>query len=322
MQKKILLLLILLIMVTTGCRYINNNPNVSNKKVGTSNELSNNLQIKILNKYINIRKEKSTSSEILGIVKKDSVFNVLDYEKVNNYLWVHIKTNNNIDGYVASNDDNEYYEFINGNVDFTPPTIDITVDTIEVDTFNELTNEYINSIVKYNDDLDKNPKLSYEIEENGVNYYIIFKVKDKSDNSVEKKVKLVIKNERLASNNEWITYDKVRELRSKFTNIAKKYGDMDTYNILINKCWIMDFYDLTSISVFTDESWYYGCYYNVYNDEIKVISCNDEYGNISYEQMKNRIASQEKSAKIAYLKIKEEFEKTGYKIGDLNLNFG
>lgn len=318
MSKKILILLIIFIMATTGCRYIND----SNKKVGTSNQLSDKLQIKIVNKYINIRKDKSTNSEILGIVKKDSVFNVIDYEKVNDYLWVHIKTDNNIEGYIASNETNKYYEFINGEVDFTAPTIDIAVDVIEVDTFSDFTNEYINKIVKYKDDIDNNPKLSYEIQNNSINYYIIFKVSDKSNNSVEKKIKLVIRNERLASNNEWITYDKVRELRNKFTNIAKKYGNMDTYNTLTSYYWRIDFYNTTTIRVFTDSSWAHGCYYNANNDEIKVINCNDEYGNTSYEQMKSRITSQEKSAKNAYLKIKEEFEKTGYKISDLNLYFG
>ena len=76
----------------------------------------------------------------------------------------------------------------------------------------------------------------------------------------------------------------------------------------------------TDISVFSDMGWYYGCYYSAIGNNIEVKSCHDSAGTVSYDEFKSRIASQEHSAKQAYLKIIGEFEKTGYKISDLFLN--
>lgn len=323
MIKKLILVSLIIVIFITGCSFkgLNNKKTEDGKIIGTSNDTSNKLQIKILNEYINIRKEQSVDSEILGVVKKGSYFDVIDYEKVDEYFWVHIKTNNNIEGYVASFDDNIYYEFVNGDVDFISPKLDVKVDVIEVNSYNDLTDEYINSIVRYSDDKDKNPEFNFEITSDDINHYINFKVIDKSNNFVEDKIKLVVKNERLASNGNWLTFEEVRELRNKFINIARKYGNADTYITITNSYWRIDFSHITTIQVFTDMSWFYGCSFTAKNNEIEINRCNDAAGEISYDQMKNKIASQEKSAKNAYLKIKEEFEKTGYKIEDLSINF-
>ena len=319
-MKNNIVLIIITLLLLTGCNIINNDME-DGKLVGTSNDISNKLQIKIITEYINIRKEQSVESEILGIVKKNSIFDVIDYKKINDYLWVHIKTNNNIDGYVASFEDEKYYEFTNGDIDYTAPTLTINVDKIIVDSFYDLTDEYIKSIVKYEDDKDKNPNFTYEIKDDGYNYYIIFKVKDSSNNEAEKTIDLEIKNEKQASNKEWITYDKVRELRTTFINIAKKYGEASTFVTLTNDYWRIDFGNTTTIMVFTDYSWLYGCTFNAIDDDIKVLNCNDEVGEISYENIKTRLTYQEESAKNAYYKIKQQFEQTGYKISDLFLDF-
>jgi len=330
MKKKLVIIIsiVLLIVCATiagfslkGAKKSNVTNAESGKTVGVSNKSSDKLQIKILNEYINIRKEPSVNAEILGIVKKGSLFDVIEYKKGERYLWVHIKTNNDIEGYVATFFDEAYYEFINGNIDYMEPTLNITVDKITVDSYSEVTDEYIKSITTYSDDKDTNPHFSYEVINDNINYYINFKVVDNFGNITEKKIKLVVKNERLASNGKWITYDKVRELRNKFISIAKKYGNADSYITITNNYWRIDFGTSSSMMVFTDMSWFYGCYYSMTDDEIKVTSCNDQAGEIAYEKMQKRISSQEKSAKNAYLKIKESFEKTGYKIKDLYINF-
>lgn len=328
-MKKKSLIIILIIVVLCICTVVaifsfkdSNKENVGNgKTIGISNESSDKLQIKILNEYINIRKEPSVNSEILGIVKEGSLFDVIDYKVGERYFWVHIKTNNNIEGYVATFLDDKYYEFVNGDIDYIAPTLNIAVDKISVDSYSEITEEYIKSIITYSDDKDNNPSFSYETVDENPNYYMHFKVTDKAGNITEKKLRLAVKNERLASNGKWITYEKVRELRNKFISIAKKYGNADTYSTITNSYWRIDFGNITSMMVFTDMSWVYGCYYSINGDEIKATSCNDQAGEISYEAMKKRIASQEKSAKNAYLKIKENFEKTGYKIKDLFITF-
>lgn len=320
-MKKNIVLITMMLLLLTGCNLLNNNAVEDGKIIGTSNESSNKLQIKIITDYINIRKEQSVESEILGIVKKGSIFDVIDYKKTEELLWVHIKTDNNIEGYIASFDDEKYYEFTNGEIDYNAPTLTIEVDKIVVDSYYEITQDYIKSIVKYEDDKDNNPDFTYEIKDDGYNYYITFTVKDSSNNKTEKTIQLEVKNERQASNKEWITYDKVRELRTTFMNIAKNYGEVSTYVTLTNDYWRIDFGTPTHIMVFTDLSWIYGCTYNVYDEDVNLINCNDEAGETLYDNIKNQITYQEQFAKNAYHKIKKQFEQTGYKISDLNLDF-
>ena len=144
---------------------------------------------------------------------------------------------------------------------------------------------------------------------------------DYSNNKVNKSVKLNVKNEKLASNGKWVTYDEVRELRKKFLNIIRKYGQTEEYTYVTSNYWKIQFGSSSTIAVFSDLGWYNGCYYEAIGEEIKVSECNDSAGTIPYEDYKSKIASQEEHAKQAYLNISKEFAKTDYKISDLFLGF-
>ena len=317
-MKKIIL--ILCIFLLTACA--KENKTYNGKLIATSNSISESkLQIKITNDYINIRKDQSVSSDIVGIVMKDSVFDVIDYEKDGKYCWVHIKSDNELEGYVASFEDNIYYEFINGDIDFINPKLEISVDSVDVSSFSEITDDYINSICIYSDDKDDNPKITYKVKTQGSINYLDIEVVDYSNNKVNKSVKLNVKNEKLASNGKWVTYDEVRELRKKFLNIIRKYGQTEEYTYVTSNYWKIQFGSSSTIAVFSDLGWYNGCYYEAIGEEIKVSECNDSAGTIPYEDYKSKIASQEEHAKQAYLNISKEFAKTDYKISDLFLGF-
>lgn len=317
-MKKIML--ILCIFLLTAC--VKETKTYDGKLIGTSNSISETkLQIKINNAYINIRKDRSVSSDIVGVVMKDSVFDVIDYVKDGKYFWVHIRSDNELEGYVASYEDNIYYEFINGDIDFINPKLEISVDSIDVTSFSEITDDYINSICIYSDDKDDNPKITYKVKIQGLTYYLDIEVVDNSNNKVNKSVKLNVKNEKLASNGKWVTNNEVRDLRKKFLNIIRKYGETEEFTYVTSNYWKIQFGSDSTIAVFSDLGWYNGCYYEAIGKEIKVSACNDSAGPIPYEDYKSKIAFQEMKAKQAYLNIVEGFEKTGYKISDLFLKF-
>lgn len=326
-MKKTLINIILLISILTlvGCKSENNTKaeeTYDGKIVGISNSSSDTkLQIKITNDYINIRKEKSVNSDIVGVVKKDSIYDVIDYEKVGQFFWVHIKTNNNLDGYVASYEDNIYYDFINGDIDFLEPKLEIKVKSIDVDSYSTINDEYINSIITYSDDKDPNPKLTYNVSKEEIYYYMNIAVSDSSNNIVEKKIPLNVKNEKLASNGKWLNNNDVRNLRKKFLSIITKYGRTDNYTFLNSDYWTITFdrHGKGNIGVFTDSNWTHGCYFIVNDNNIAVEGCFDELGTVSYDEIKSKITSQEKSAKQTFNKVITEFAKTGYNTSDLYL---
>ncbi len=321
MKRFLLSILIMCVIITlTGCGLVEKRTK-DGKLIGTSNESNNKLQIKITTDQLNIRKEKVINSEIVGVVQKGSIFDVIDHEQKGKYQWVHIKTNNNIEGYVASFEDHIYYEFINGDVDFIPPKLEIKVGEINVDSYSQINDEYINSIVEYSDDKDKNLQLTYEVSASGNIYHLNIKVKDKGNNEVVKKVRLNVKNERLASTGKWLTIKEVRDLRKKFLKIIRKYGRAETYDMIYSDYWKINYYGSgANISVFEDIRWFKACYFKAKGNNIDVEYCEDSVGKISYEEMHKRISKQEKSAKNAYLNAIKDLEKTGYKLSDVFLN--
>lgn len=95
MLKKVLIILILILFVfsLTGCgnNVIKNQSNERNGKVS---------QVEIINKYINIRKNKSTNSDIIGKVYKGEIYTVISLDNSPN-KWVEIETSNKIHGYIS-----------------------------------------------------------------------------------------------------------------------------------------------------------------------------------------------------------------------------
>lgn len=79
-----------------------NEENQSNKRN------SNETQIQIATEYINIRFSPSLEGKIIGRVYKDEYYNVLGATEEDGYTWYKIKTNTEICGYIASNDQVKY----------------------------------------------------------------------------------------------------------------------------------------------------------------------------------------------------------------------
>lgn len=65
-------------------------------------------QFKVLVQTINIRKEPSEVSEDIGDVYYDEVYDILGEVDSNLYTWYKIKTNRNLEGYVASKKDSDW----------------------------------------------------------------------------------------------------------------------------------------------------------------------------------------------------------------------
>ena len=95
-----------------------------NKNNTQSNEINKNeTQIKIIVKRINIREKPTVSSKDIGDVYLNEIYTVLDYVDVEDFYWYKIKTNTNIEGYIASDPNAEYVEVISGVVDREGPKI-------------------------------------------------------------------------------------------------------------------------------------------------------------------------------------------------------
>jgi len=70
-------------------------------------------QVEITNDYINIRKEASSESDVLGKVYKEEIYTVLEKQDDEYYNWVLIETNNNIKGYIAIKyEENTYANYL------------------------------------------------------------------------------------------------------------------------------------------------------------------------------------------------------------------
>lgn len=99
----------------------------NDNKIKQSNSIDRTkTQIKIVYKRLNIREAPSIDSEDLGDVYKDEIYTVLSHIDTDEYNWYQIKTNTDVEGYIASSPDDQYIEIISGYIDRTPPKIDIS----------------------------------------------------------------------------------------------------------------------------------------------------------------------------------------------------
>lgn len=117
-KKKIILIIILFIIacVLGGLlvnKKLNNN---SNTNVVQSNERDDTLdQLEIINDEINIRQDADTKSEKLGKVVRGEIYTIIETKEDNYYTWYKIKTNNNIEGFIAGKykpEDEDVQEYI------------------------------------------------------------------------------------------------------------------------------------------------------------------------------------------------------------------
>lgn len=114
-KKKIILIIILLILtlVLSGLLIYKNNKTEKETIVQTNERDETKEQIEITNEYINIRKETSSESEILGKVYKEEIYTILEKKSDEYYDWCLIETTNGIKGYIATKyEEDEYVKFL------------------------------------------------------------------------------------------------------------------------------------------------------------------------------------------------------------------
>lgn len=312
MKRKLFLVLILLVILV-GC---------SNEKkltLGESNTDKSDLSVKVIIDQINIRSKASIDSEIIGYVKMDSFFNVLDYVVDDYYVWLHIKTNNNIDGYIATEKEDPYVEYVSGMIDIEKPKLTLLNDRFKLKNRSDLNDEYVKENIEYSDNSGES-FLSYSIDyddktfEASNQYVMQIKVTDAAGNYTEKQVIVQFTNEVRISNGEWKTYDEVLSLRNILNSICSKYGEA-TDKICYLDVGRID-YDSELIVFYPNESeaklW---CSYDLTEYNAKV--CHDEVNYIDYDVAKEKIKKNEEAAIKITKKIKEEFNKQGYEFKDI-----
>lgn len=112
MKRKKIILIVILFIITIGLTGLLIYRNIDKEKevIVQSNERDEySEQFKVTNEYINIRTEADTKTEILGKVYKDEIYTILDTVEDEYYIWYLIKTNNDIEGYVAVQYEEESY---------------------------------------------------------------------------------------------------------------------------------------------------------------------------------------------------------------------
>lgn len=119
MKKKKIILIIILFIIACVLGGLLINKKLSNNMVDNviqSNERNETLdQLEIINDEINIRQDADTKSEKLGKVVKGEIYTILETKEDNYYTWYKIKTNNNIEGFIAGKykpEDEDVQEYI------------------------------------------------------------------------------------------------------------------------------------------------------------------------------------------------------------------
>lgn len=112
MEKKKIILIIIMSVITLSLvgLLVYRNYDWEKEIIVQSNDRDDSVeQIEITNDYINIRVENDSQSEALGKVYKGEIYTVLDIKEDEYYTWCLIKTNNDIEGYVAVKYQEESY---------------------------------------------------------------------------------------------------------------------------------------------------------------------------------------------------------------------
>ena len=198
------------------------------------------IQIKVIVKRINIRKEPTIYSDDIGDVYEGEIYTVLEHIDDSDYYWYKITTNNGITGYIASDPNGEYVEIISGVIDRIPPVITCNKDFLL----------FYNGEINYDDvecvDNYSNCYLSYD---DANSKHIKFIAKDDDDNESFLYVKYYkvynFYNSYFESNNfinasfERLNYEKETVIKTKYQ--LKK--DIPSYSKSTNYVPIITFFD-------------------------------------------------------------------------------
>lgn len=171
----------------------------SNNRVDQSNKIDRSkTQIKILLKRLNVRAAANIDSEDIGDVYRGEIFTVLSHVDSDNYYWYKIKTETDIEGYIASDPNDEYVKIISGYIDRTPPVIKVEKEPLILVN----NKDSLDSVVCVDD--HTNCSLSYVEDEFDT---VTFKAVDDDNNESTLSVKY------------YKVYDLISEFRDNTTNI-------------------------------------------------------------------------------------------------------
>lgn len=336
MIKKIIMIFFVSVLMlgVAGCSNVKNKKDSEpylNKKdsegylIGTSNkEDKSKLQVKIIIEKINIRKKANTSLPKIGIVKKDSIFDVLSHSTDEKYIWFEIETDNKIRGYIASEIDNPYIE-INEDRDLLPPKIEPFDEILTVNYRTEI-QKSIEEKIRYSDLKDNNAIMTFDVNYDDKEFNNVFpttiKVTDSSNNSSSITIKVKISLEQYMKDGTFVTYNEMKSLQQKAKSLCSKYG-LNPWDNAIG-C-IGDFSSIQiSIANYSGTTRIGFSIYPFCNYDENLVSnhCVDENQNIISHDL---ISSQLKSLEDKWLPkyrnyLNDVKEVTGYNLHDLSWN--
>ena len=106
-------------------------------------EIKKGWHVEIENDYINIRKEASATSDILGEVKKGEVYKVIEVEPVGNTYWYKIEYEKDKYGWIFNSNSSDYLEEINNPEDIASPTLKFFESVYYVNSIDEITYDHL-----------------------------------------------------------------------------------------------------------------------------------------------------------------------------------
>lgn len=106
-------------------------------------EIKKGWHVEIENDYINIRKEASATSDILGEVKKGEVYKVIEVEPVGNTYWYKIEYEKDKYGWIFNSNSSDYLEDVNNPEDIASPTLKFFESVYYVNSIDEITYDHL-----------------------------------------------------------------------------------------------------------------------------------------------------------------------------------
>ena len=106
-------------------------------------EIKKGCHVEIENDYINIRKEASATSDILGEVKKGEVYKVIEVEPVGNTYWYKIEYEKDKYGWIFNSNSSDYLEDVNNPEDIASPTLKFFESVYYVNSIDEITYDHL-----------------------------------------------------------------------------------------------------------------------------------------------------------------------------------
>ena len=140
-MKKLLIIIVILAIVAGGFGAYYYFSGMANER--NIEEIKKGWHIEVENDYINIRKEASASSDILGEVKKGEVYKVIEVETVGNTYWYKIEYEKDKYGWIFNSRSSDYLEDVNNPEDIAAPTLKFYENVYYVNSIDEITYDHL-----------------------------------------------------------------------------------------------------------------------------------------------------------------------------------